>query len=112
MARALRVTGCRSLCGWHDTGRQLDEEPLFACSGCGSEWVPSEPWTPVDYEGFVPEPVAEIRRTRGRGWHVGQKYDDRFMNATRTIGRAAARRTAGPPARRRAASGRSSRSPR
>ena len=67
MARALRITGCRSLCGWHDTGRSLDEEPLFACSGCGSEWVPSEPWTPVDYEGFVPEPVAEIRRTRGRG---------------------------------------------
>jgi hypothetical protein len=26
------------------------------------------------------------RRCRGRGWQVGQKYDERFMNDVRTIG--------------------------
>lgn len=67
MTRPLRIAGCRSRCGWQDTGDRLADQPLFACSGCGSEWVPSEPWTPIDYEGAVPEPVAEARRTRGRG---------------------------------------------
>ena len=67
VARPLVIAGCRRLCGWQETGRQLDGEPLFACSGCGSEWVPSQPWTPIDYEGVVPAPVAEARRTRGRG---------------------------------------------
>jgi hypothetical protein len=61
------IAGCRSLCGWDDTGRRLDGERLFACSGCGSEWVPSQAWTPVDYTGVVPDPVAEARRARGRG---------------------------------------------
>ena len=65
--RPLTIAGCRSLCSWHDTGDRLDGERLFACAGCGSEWVPSEPWTPIDYEGDVPEPVAEVRRTRGTG---------------------------------------------
>ncbi|MEP7088812.1 MAG: hypothetical protein ABI776_01790 [Nocardioidaceae bacterium] len=67
MTRGLEIAGCRSLCAWAETPERLDEEPLFACSGCGSEWVPSEPWTPVDYTGLVPAPVAAARRTRGRG---------------------------------------------
>jgi len=71
--RSLVVSGCRRLCGWHDTGGLLDGEPLFACDGCGSEWVPSQAWTPVDYTGEVPAPVAEVRRARGRGWQRGQK---------------------------------------
>jgi hypothetical protein len=64
------ISACRSLCGWQATGEQLGGEPLFACAGCGSEWVPSQPWTPVDYTGEVPGPVAEARSardTRGRG---------------------------------------------
>jgi hypothetical protein len=65
--RPLVIAACRSLCSWHGTGERLDGEGLFACSGCGSEWVPSEPWTPVDYTGTVPDPVAEARRTRGGG---------------------------------------------
>jgi hypothetical protein len=65
--RPLTIAGCRSLCSWHDTGDRLDGERLFACAGCGSEWVPSEPWTPIDYEGDVPGPVAAARRTRGTG---------------------------------------------
>ena len=67
VTRPLEIAGCRRLCSWRETGQQLAGEPLFACSGCGSEWVPSQPWTPIDYEGVVPAPVAEARRTRGRG---------------------------------------------
>lgn len=71
--RDLVVSGCQQLCAWHDTGARLGGEPLFACGGCGSEWVPSQAWTPADYTGEVPAPVAEARRTRGRGWQTGQK---------------------------------------
>ena len=65
--RPLEIAGCRSLCSWQDTGATLEGERLFACAGCGSEWVPSEPWTPVDWTGEVPESVQLARRTRGRG---------------------------------------------
>lgn len=67
MTRALEIARCRALCSWHATGDRLDAEPLFACAGCGSEWVPSQSWTPVDHTGTVPAQVAEVRRTRGRG---------------------------------------------
>jgi hypothetical protein len=73
VSRPLEIAGCRSLCDWRDTGAQLDREPVFACSGCGSEWVPSEQWTPVDYTGVVPDAVVDARdatsarRARGRG---------------------------------------------
>lgn len=64
----LEISPCRKLCSWDDTGALLDGERLFACNGCGSEWVVSEPWTPADHTGSVPEAVqAERRRARGRG---------------------------------------------
>ena len=64
----LEIAACRSLCSWDVTGEMLGEEPLFVCNGCGSEWVPSEPWTPIDHEGSVPEAVQEaVTRRRGRG---------------------------------------------
>jgi hypothetical protein len=59
VSRPLEIAACRSVCSWLRTGARLDDEPLFECVGCGSEWVPSEPWTPVDYTGAVPAPVAE-----------------------------------------------------
>jgi len=65
--RPLTISGCQALCAWRDTGTHLDGERLFACAGCGSEWVPSEAWTPVDHTGEVPAAVQEARRTRGRG---------------------------------------------
>ncbi len=65
--RRLVIAGCQSLCSWHATDERLGGEQLFACAGCGSEWVPSETWTPIDYEGVVPAPVAEARRARGGG---------------------------------------------
>jgi hypothetical protein len=73
VTRPLRIADCRAMCAWQDTGELLDRERLFACSGCGSEWVPSQPWTPADYTGAVPAPVSEARgddggrRVRGRG---------------------------------------------
>ncbi|WP_223164091.1 hypothetical protein [Nocardioides mesophilus] len=62
--RPLQISGCRSECSWSATGSHLDDEPLFACAGCGSEWVPSEPWTPVDWTGTVPETVRAARHLR------------------------------------------------
>jgi hypothetical protein len=54
----LAIAPCRTLCSWGPTGRQRDGLPLFACSGCGSEWVRSEPWKPIDADGVVPQAVA------------------------------------------------------
>ena len=61
------IASCRSRCAWRVTGARLEGADLFACSGCGSEWVPSQPWTPIDHAGTVPTAVAQARRTRGRG---------------------------------------------
>lgn len=52
---------CRSLCAWRRTPAP-DER--FACRGCGSQWVPGEPWTPIDADGTVP---ADVLAARGRG---------------------------------------------
>jgi hypothetical protein len=67
MSRPLEIAGCRQLCSWAATDESLGGEPVFACAGCGSEWVASEPWTPIDATGSVPEAVQAVRRTRGRG---------------------------------------------
>lgn len=66
MSPRLEIAACRRLCSWARTGESLDSEPLFACSGCGSEWVASEAWTPIDHTGVVPEAVQEERRRGGR----------------------------------------------
>ena len=73
MSRPLEIAGCRQLCSWAATEESLGGEPVFACAGCGSEWVASEPWTPIDATGSVPDAVQALRRTRGRGWHTGQE---------------------------------------
>jgi hypothetical protein len=62
----LEIAACRRLCSWHDTGERPAGERLFACTGCGSEWVASQAWTPIDHTGVVPEEVQAERR-RGRG---------------------------------------------
>ena len=54
----LAVNPCRSLCRWVPTRRAL-----FACQGCGSQWHPREPWTPIDADGHVP---TAVRRARDR----------------------------------------------
>jgi hypothetical protein len=62
---ALEIAACRRLCSWTGTGELLGGERLFRCAGCGSEWVSSEPWTPIDHTGEVPEPVQAERRRGG-----------------------------------------------
>ena len=69
VAPRLEIAACRSQCCWQETDATLDGERLFACTGCGSEWVPSEPWTPIDWTGAIPEAVqaALLPPPRGRG---------------------------------------------
>lgn len=61
-AAALRVRSCRDLCNWNRTPVDRRGEPMYACRGCGSQWVPSEPWTPRDADGAVPPEILEIVR--------------------------------------------------
>jgi hypothetical protein len=64
--RPLEVSPCQSICRWSATGvgwpvaAQRDLR-VFRCSGCGSEWVRTEAWTPVDAEGQVPPDIASER---------------------------------------------------
>lgn len=58
----LTISPCRQLCDWARTPAQLDNRPLFACRGCGSQWVRGEPWTPAQHDGTVPEAVREELR--------------------------------------------------
>ncbi|MFZ5848715.1 hypothetical protein [Nocardioides pakistanensis] len=64
--RPLRIAACRRLCSWRAAGEELGGEALFRCDGCGSEWVASQPWTPIDHTGEVP-PAVQAERRRGRG---------------------------------------------
>lgn len=56
----LRIRSCRDLCAWTRTPVERRGEPMFACRGCGSQWVPSESWTPRDSNGAVPPEVRNI----------------------------------------------------
>ena len=57
----LHLAPCRKVCTWLPTGGSYDGLRLFACTGCGSEWVRTEPWTPRDWDVTVPEDVrAEL----------------------------------------------------
>jgi hypothetical protein len=63
----LEIHACRAECAWLARDELLDGLPLFACAGCGSEWVASEPWTPADRYGCVPVAVQRERERLGRG---------------------------------------------
>lgn len=66
-SRQLSISPCQARCSWSTSGERLGEDLLFACDACGSEWVASEAWTPVDWKGVVPEAVqAERARDRQR----------------------------------------------
>ena len=66
MGRPLQISACRQECSWSRTDEVITAEPVFACGGCGSEWVPSQEWTPIDCNGNVPQSVQR-ERSRGRG---------------------------------------------
>ena len=71
--RPLQIWPCQSICVWKPTGETWsdpsgDDLRVFACAGCGSEWVRSEPWTPIDSGGSVPPAVA-VERDRPTSAH-------------------------------------------
>ena len=55
----LTVSPCRRLCSWGPTRATYDGLPLFACGGCGSQWVRTEPWSPRQADGSWPPGVRE-----------------------------------------------------
>ncbi len=62
---SLRAFPCQHKCDWRPAGEVRDGGRLFACRGCGSEWLRTEPWTPRNADGTItPEVLAE--RNRGR----------------------------------------------
>lgn len=68
VGRSLQISSCRSKCSWARTDETIDAEAVFTCAACGSEWVASEAWTPIDWTGRVPATVQREReRSRGRG---------------------------------------------
>ena len=62
---ALAVSPCQTLCDWRRTRASQDGMPLFACTGCGSQWVRTEPWSPRQADGSWPEGVREELLTSG-----------------------------------------------
>lgn len=66
----LNVSACRTLCDWRPTRTTYDNLPLFACAGCGAQWVRSEVWTPADADGTVP-PEVKAERAAGAAGSAG-----------------------------------------
>ncbi len=67
MSTPLRQNPCKNLCNWIATGRLHDDLPLFMCTGCKSEWVRTEPWTPRNVDGQIPAGVAAERALADQG---------------------------------------------
>lgn len=60
---ALTAHPCRSLCDWQPSRAARRELPLWACTGCGSQWDSSQGWSPRQADGSWPPGVqAELRR--------------------------------------------------
>lgn len=52
----LRIEPCRKVCDWERAA-----DGVFVCTGCASEWVRTEPWTPRRWDGSIPDAVrAEL----------------------------------------------------
>lgn len=64
MPHSLAQNPCRSLCDWSPTGETRDDDLVFACAGCHSEWVRTEGWTPRNLDGSIAgEVTRELSRT-------------------------------------------------
>lgn len=60
---SLVIAPCRQLCEWSPTRATRPAGRLYACTGCGSQWLPGEPWTPRQADGSWPPGLrAELRR--------------------------------------------------
>lgn len=62
---SLRQNPCQGRCNWRPAGEVRDGGRLFNCTGCGSEWLRSEPWTPMNADGTI-NPQVQAERDRGR----------------------------------------------
>jgi hypothetical protein len=57
----LAVFPCRSLCAWRATEATDGGLRVFSCTGCGSQWTRTRPWTPIDADGHrAPDLLAEL----------------------------------------------------
>jgi hypothetical protein len=63
--RPLATHPCQGRCAWASTNEYHDGQRVFRCAGCTSEWVSSEPWTPIDADGTLAREVT-AERSRGR----------------------------------------------
>ena len=63
----LAANPCLRVCDWAPTGTMHDALALFECSGCGSQWVRSQAWTPARADGTVAPSVAAEAARRGGG---------------------------------------------
>jgi hypothetical protein len=66
-AVSLVIAPCRQLCDWQPeptaAGGAGRPPRLLACTGCGSQWTPTERWTPRQADGSEPPAVrAELDR--------------------------------------------------
>ena len=64
----LRVKPCRGECAWREAPdrkrRSAEDLALFECAGCGTQWVRSLAWTPIDADGTVTSAVAQEAERR------------------------------------------------
>jgi len=65
-ARPVDAWPCQSICVWARTDEVWVADAggvlhVFRCTGCSSEWVRTEAWTPVDADGRVPPDVVAER---------------------------------------------------
>ena len=61
--KSLQQNPCQAKCDWCPTGEGIDDELVFACTACGSEWTRHEAWKPRDLDGSVATEVeAELSR--------------------------------------------------
>ena len=63
MPRALRQDPCQSRCDWMPTGAIVEDDLVFACAGCLSEWTRREGWLPRNLDGSI---AADVTRERSR----------------------------------------------
>lgn len=61
MTRTLHQEPCQSKCDWMPTGEGIDDDLVFACSGCTSEWTRQEGWLPRNLNGRIADGVNSER---------------------------------------------------
>ena len=61
--RELKHGDCKGQCTWKPSATEptLAGEPLFSCESCGTEWTPSQSWTPRNADGEVSTNVQAAR---------------------------------------------------